>query len=70
MQLYSNLIRKILFRSPQLCALLFNSFICIDKLHKSLSVELNYLLGNLIVSDWQQKDQLKLSLTGTFFIKD
>ena len=36
----------------------------------SLSVKLNYLIGNLIVSDWQQKDQLKLSLTGTYFIKD
>ena len=51
MQLYSNLIRKILFRPPQLCALLFNSFICIDKLHMSLSINLNYLLGNLIVSN-------------------
>jgi len=36
----------------------------------SLSVKSNYLLGNLIVSNQQQKDQLKLSLTGPYFIKD
>ena len=68
MQLYSNLIRKILFRSPQLSALLFNSFICIDKLRMSLSVKLNYLLGNLIVSSLDNKNQPKVDLAGIIVI--
>ena len=64
MQLYRNLIRKILFRLPQLCALLFNSFVCIDKLPKSLSVKLNYLFGNLIIASLDNKNQPKVNLAG------
>jgi len=68
MQLYCNLIRKILFRLPQLCALLFNSFVCIDKLHKSLSVKLNYLIGNLIIPSLDSKNQPKVDLAGIIVI--
>jgi hypothetical protein len=70
MQLYSNLIRKILFRLPQLCALLFNSFVCIDKLHKFLFVKLNYLLGNLIIASLKNKNQPKIDLAGILNLID